>query len=64
MALPEFICEYFRHTRTILHLYFLEACVQAFKRDRFSGNIADALFIFSQLTLQSLLTILISEDKN
>lgn len=48
--------------RLVLYLYFLEPCVQAFQRDGLRGHILHALFIFSQLALQSPLTILISGD--
>lgn len=48
--------------KLVLYLYFLQACMQAFKRDGVRGNILDTLFIFSQLGLQISLTTFISRD--
>lgn len=61
MTVTEVTCQ----TRSLeLNLNFLQASVQAFQRHRLRRDVLDALFIFSQLALQSPATSLVSVDLN
>lgn len=48
--------------KLLLYLDLLQPCVEAFQRDGVRGGVLNALLIFSQLGLQSPLTIVIPED--